>query len=279
MATLTGHLAIGYLNHALGAGMTVTTAATGYGAVNLALPGLSTSWRSTTGSLTSQTLIADLTSARDIDLIALIGFNGDDDAAATFKTSENSNLSSPEYDSGSLTWDATTYPELITDATTRRAVYPYGRNLINFPGTTKNSRYAGITLSDSGNPDNYLSGRVFWAGPIFQPSEGFSIEHEKWAIRRQLIGSPGMQRSLRALDFELTMVSEAEAVKLESLIAARLSTGRLVVVPRPTLTSTFLSEALYCRLDLEKSPPARYIIPVSGGLRWKISLTFLECED
>lgn len=279
MAALTGHLAIGYLNRALGVTMSATTSATGYGAANLGLAGLNSAWHSTTGSLTSQTLIGDLAAAKDIDIIAAIGFNGEDDATATAATSENSNLSSPEYGPATANWDATTYPELLTDATTRRAMYPYGRNLVHFPGSTKNSRYFGVTLSDSGNPDNFLSVRVLWAGPVFQPAEGFSIEHEKWAIRRQLIGAPGIQRSLRALDFELTMVSEAEAVKIESLIAARLSTGRLVVVPRPTLTSTFLSEALYCRLDLEKSPPARYIIPTSGGLRWKISLTFLECED
>lgn len=279
MATLTGGLAIGYLNRVNGVTITATTAATGYPAANLATPDLSTSWRSTTGSLTAQTLTGDLGAAYDIDVIALVGFNGEDDATATFKTSENSNLSSPEYDSGSLTWDATTYPELLTDATTRGVVYPYGRVLVNFPGTTKNSRYVGITLADTGNPANHLSGRVLWAGPVFQPTESFSIEHEKWVIRRQLIGSPGLQRSLRAMDFELRMVSEADAVKIESLIAARLSTGRLLVAPRPTSTATFLSEALYCRLDLEKSPPARSIIPTSGGLRWKINLSFLECED
>lgn len=274
MATLAGGLAIGYANRADGKTITATTAATGYAASNLNSPRQATSWRSTTGSLTAQTLIADLSSAQDIDLIALLGFNGEDDATGSYTTSENSDLSSPEYGATSAaSWDATTWPYLVDDAG------PYGRNLIHFPGTTKNSRYIGITLADSGNPDNYLSGRVFWTGPIFQPAESFLIEQEKWAIRRVVIGSPGIQRSLRAMDFDLTMQSEVEARKLESLIATKLSTGRLLVVPRPTMPESFLSEALYCRLDLEKSPPARYIIPVSGGLRWKMSLSFLECED
>jgi hypothetical protein len=280
MATLTSSLAIGYLNHALGAGMSATTNAAGYLPVNLATPKLSTSWRSSTGSLTSQQLIADLTSSRDIDVIALVGFNGEDDATATIKTSEASNLSSPEYNPGSApAWDATTYPYLLTDRATQEAIYPYGRNLIHFPGITKNSRYVGISLSDSGNPNNRLSGRVFWAGPVFQPADSFLIEHEKFVKRRVPIGTPGMQRSLRALDLELYMLTEGEAIKVESLMAARLGTGRLLVVPRPTMPETFLDEALYCRLDLEKNPPARSVIPTSGGLRWKMHLTFLECED
>lgn len=274
MATLTSSLAIGYTNHAEGRTITATTAASGYAASNLSSALLSSAWRSTTGSLTAQTLIADLASAKDIDLIALIGFNGQNSATGSYTTSEASNLSSPEYGpTSAASWDATTWPYLLDDSG------PYGRNLIHFPGTTKNSRYVGITLADSGNPSNYLSGRVLWAGPILQPSESFSIETEKWAIRPVPIGAPGLQRSLRALDFELTMVSEAEGRKLESLIRVKLSTGRLLVVPRPTMPESFLSEALYCRLDLEKAPPARYIIPTSGGLRWRMSMSFLECED
>lgn len=274
MPALTSSLAIGYTNHAEGRTITATTAASGYPASSLSSALLSSSWRSTTGSLTAQTLIADLASSKAIDLIALIGFNGEDDATVNAKTSEASNLSSPEYQSGSVAaWDASTWSYLLDDTG------PYGRNLVHFPGTTYTSRYAGMILSDGGNPANFLSGRVFWAGPIFQPSESFSIEHEKWLIRREVIGSRGMQRSVRALDFELTMQSEAEARKLESLIAVKLGTGRLIVVPRPLSPESFLSEALYCRLDLEKSPPARYIIPASGGLRWRMSMSFIECED
>src|SRR5688572_13965798 len=109
MATLTGSIAIGYLNHASGKTVTATTSATGYPATNLSTSLLSKSWRSTSGSLTTQNVDVDLAASQNIDIIALVGSNLSDAATRTPITSENSGYTSPEYNPGSasvfnLTW-------------------------------------------------------------------------------------------------------------------------------------------------------------------------------
>lgn len=272
MATLAGAIAFCYVNRASGKTITATTAATGYPASNLNNARMSSSWRST--ALTGQRIVADLTTAQDIDVVALIGYNGEDDSTCTVKTSEASDLSAHEYTSGSITpLDATTYPVLSGASDTPR----YGRNLIHFTGATKNSRYVGFdTLDDSGNADGFLRGRVLWAGPAWQPSDSFDLTGEKFRRRRELVGPPGMQRYVTYIDVEFFAMSEGEARKLEGIAGARLSTGRLLVVPRPLSVSTFLYEALYCTLE---GLPDFGAVPVQGGLCWRVGLTLKEVED
>lgn len=275
MATLTSSLAIGYLNHASGKTITATTSASGYPASNLSQAGLSSSWHSATGSLTSQQLVADLVSSRDIDVIALIGTNLEDDATRTAKTSENSNLSSPEYDSGSGDAFNLTNQGLLDSSLDDVSVY--GRNVIVLPGSTKNSQYVGLLLSDSGNPDNHLSGKVFWAGPLWQPQISFGMKDGSFIKRLEPVGNPGLERFMTFLDVSLDVLSEAEGEALRSICVARLRSGRLLVIPRPDQAATWQSEALYCTLNggvkLTNWPQG------GGEQKWKVQLTFKECED
>lgn len=274
MAPLSGSFAIGYLNYASGKTISATTSASGYPAANLSLSDLSSSWRSTAGSLTSQQLIADLGSPLDIDIIALIGVNLEDDATREPKTSESSNLSSPEFNPGSGNVFDVTNQSLIT---TLDDISPYGRNLIIFTNQTYNSRYVGLSLSDSGNPDNYLSGRVFWAGPVFQPVISFGLKEGSFVKRIEPVGSPGLERGLTYLDVSFEVLSEAEGEALRSIFMARLRSGRLLVVPRPDQPATWQSEVLYCTLaggiKLTAWPQG------AGVVIWKVQLTFKECED
>lgn len=271
MATLTSSLAIGYVNRAAGKTITATTSATGYPASNLSTSRLSSSWRSTAGSLTNQQLIADLTTSQNVDIIALIGTNLDDDATREPKTSESSNLSSPEYNPGSDDVFDLSYPDLAE-------LEPvYGRNLIVLPGQTLNSRYVGLLLSDSGNADNFLSARVFWAGPLWQPQISFGMKDGSFIRRYEPVGNPGLERFLTFLDISLDVLSEAEGNALRSIILERLRTRRLLVIPRPGEAATWQAEALYCTLAGGVKLTAW---PQGGGeIIWKVQLSFKECED
>lgn len=275
MPTLTSSFAIAYLNHASGKTITSSTAATGYPASNLNSPRLSSSWRSSTGSLTTQHVNVDLGSSQDIGVIALIGTNLTDGATRSPVTSESAAYSSPEYNPGSANAFDNTYPALVSNS------HRYGRNLIVLPGatlsSTLNSRYVRVTLNNVAHPSNYLSARVIWAGPIWQPLLSFGIREGTFKIRRDLVGEAGVERYVTFLEVSLDVLSEAEALALESVCLARLRTGRLLVIPRPTQPTTWQSEALYCTLQ---GVPTRTAWPQGGGeIRWKVQLVFRECED
>jgi len=265
MPTLTAAPAICYINRASGKTITATTAASGYAASNLNNARMSSSWRST--ALTAQRLVADLTSATDIDVIALLGFNGEDDATLTAKTSENSDLSSHEYSSGSVNAFDTTYTAKLSDTPV------YGRHTITFPGTTQNSRYVGYdTLNDSGNPDTYLQGRVLWAGPVWQPPYGMAYESE---MLEEMVGNPGAERYLRIWKLTLKGLTEAQSRELLSILRNKLRSGRYLIVPRPTLTATFVNEAIYATLA---EPAKRRAMPTKT-VTWSVDVAFREVED
>lgn len=271
MATLTSSFAIGYVNRASGKTITATTAATGYPASNLNTSRLSLSWRSTAGSLTSQNVDVDLTSAQDIDIIALIGTNLSDTATRSPVTSEASNYSSPEYNPGSGNVFNLSYPDLVSG--TRR----YGRNLIVLPGSTLNSRYVRVTLNNSGNADNRLQARVYWVGPLWQPLISFGMREGSFVVRLEPVGDPGMERALTIMDVFFDVLGEAEGKALQSICADRLRSKRLLVIPRPDQPATWQGEALYCTLQ---GLPKLTGWPQGGGLIfWKVQLTFKECED
>jgi hypothetical protein len=265
MATLTSAPAIGYVNRASGKTITATSSATGYPVANLNNARMSSSWRST--ALTATDLIADLATAQDVDVIGLLGYNGEDDADARFRTSESSNLATPEYDSGTIdAWDATTHAALLSDTPV------YGRPSINFPSATVNSRYVGITVTDAGNADGYQKGSVFWAGPVWQPPSGMA-----WSSQplHTFVGLPGVERVINGWEMVFNYLSEAQSRQLLSVLRNKLRSGRYLIVPRPLDDTTFLHEAIYATLveDPVRRPQPTY--PPT----WSVELKFMEVED
>ena len=271
MSTLTSSFAIGYINLASGKTVTATTSATGYPASNLNTSRLSSSHRTTAGSLTSQNIDIDLTSSQAVDVIALIGGNWTDAATRSPVLSNASNFTSPLYNPGSGNVFNLSYPDLAT------VTYRYGRNLIILPGQTYSPRYARVSLNNSGHPSNYLSSRVYWVGPLWQPQYSFGMKDGSFTRRLEPVGDPGIEKFLAYLDVSLDVLSEAEGNALRSIILAKLRTGRLLVIPRPDQPATWQSEALYCTLaggvKLTNWPQGR------GEQRWKVQMTFKECED
>lgn len=264
MATLIDAPAIGYVNRAAGKAITATNATTGYPESNLATPLLSQPWRSTT--LTSVNVDVDLGSSLDIDVMALVGFNGEDDATKSPVTSEASNYTSPEHNPGSSNAFDVTDPVLLSDTPT------YGRDLIHFPGSTLNSRYVRFTLNDSGNPDAYLKASVYWAGPVWQQPGGMAVSSEPLEM---FVGSPGVERAVRGWRITLEFLTDAESRALLSALRNKLRSGRYLLVPRPLSPATFLNEAIYCTLG---EAPQRRVQPTSP-ITWDITMTFWECID
>lgn len=271
MAILTSSFAISYVNRAAGKTVTATTAASGYPASNLSSSRLSSSHRTTDGSLTSQNIDVDLGSSLAVDVVALIGTNLTDSATLSPVLSNNSNFTSPLYSPGSGSVFDLTYPDLAT------VIYPYGRNLIVLPGQTYSPRYVRITLNNSGHPSNYLSSRVYWVGPLWQPQYSFGMKDGSFVRRYEPVGVPGLERFLTFMDVTLDVLSEVEGNALRSIILERLRTRRLLVIPRPGEAATWQAEALYCTL----AGGVRLTNwPQGGGQQiWKVQLTFKECED
>ena len=271
MATLTSSFAIGYVNYAAGKTITCSSRTTGYPDSNLNTSRLSTSWRSGAGSLTTQNVDVDLSSSLAIDVVALIGGNLTDAATRSPVLSNASNFTSPLYNPGSGNVFNLSYPDLATVS------YRYGRNLIILPGQTYSPRYVRVTLNDSGNTNNYLSARVYWAGPLWQPGISFPKREGSFVLRLEPVGEPGIERVLTYMDVSFDVLSETEGRALRSIVMERLRTKRLLVIPRPDQPATWQAEALYCTLvggvKLTNWPQGR------GEQRWKVQLTFKECED
>jgi hypothetical protein len=271
MSTLTSSFLIAYLNHAAGKTITATTSATGYPASNLSSSILTSSHRTTSGSLTTQNIDVDLGSSLPIDIIVLIGTSLDSTATRTPLTSEASDYSSPEYNPGSGAVFDFTYPPLAG------LFNRFGRHLIILPPSTLTSRYVRVTLNNAGHLPSYLSSRVYWAGPIWQPLISFGVKEGSLKLKYEIVGDPGIERHLTVMEVTFDVLSEAEGEALRSICLARLRTGRLFVIPRPDQPATWQRESLYCTL---KGLPTLTAWPQGGGqIIWKVTLEFKECED
>lgn len=218
------------------------------------------SWRSST--LTSVNLDADLGANYDIDVLALIGVNLDDDATRTPVIDDTAGFGSPLYAPGSSNAFDLTNAELLPHRPN------HGRNLIILPGSTITGRYTRITLNDSGNPDNYLAARTYWAGPIWQPPWGINEASE---LSTLFIGQAGVERYLRKWRIVFNALTRAEQFKIKSVLLAKLRSGVVLLIPHPTVASTFVEEAIMARMVGEPSIQMMASFPY-----WTVEVEFLE---
>lgn len=275
MPLLTSSPAIAYLNLAKGKTITVSSANASFPGSNLSnslLSGDGATWRSGNGVLTGVTVDADLESSQDVDIVALLGTNLTDSATRTPLSSEASNFSSPEYNPSSGPAFDLTYSSIISD------IPDYGRHLIVLPGQTYNSRYWRFTLNDSGNPYNYLKAAVFWIGPIYQFNQAWTSDPQGLDSSSEptfeFIGSPGIEKSLEGWKLVIKGLSEKSSRKILSIVKNKLRTGRLVVIPHPTDTKTFIHEIMYCTIVGFR----RNLIP-GVSLFWQVEIEFQNVED
>ena len=96
-------------------------------------------------------------------------------------------------------------------------------------GDAVEARYLQLVLSDPTNPAGRLKGAVLWAGPLWSPDHGLTFETDFSEIKA---GSPGVERWLRKMVFTLVGLTEAQKRAIVSIARSKLSTGRLLVIPR-----------------------------------------------
>lgn len=94
-------------------------------------------------------------------------------------------------------------------------------------------RYARFTLTDASL--SYLKGSVFWAGPIWTPSQGFATS-DSFTFPTEIVGAPPLQLTKNHITCKLVALSEQEAHTILSFLYSLKGTGRMVVIPRPTPT-------------------------------------------
>lgn len=264
MSTLIEAPAICYLNRADGATIATTNAAANFPASNLNSPRLSTSWRSS--SLATQSIDADLGATyTDLDVFALLGVNFSNAATSDPVFSNASNYTSPTYNPASANAFDLTYTHVLDDSPAT------GRNMILVPGSTQSARYLRFAVSDAANAAGYMSARVYWAGPMWQPPVG--IDHES-ELAFALLGHPGIERYIREWMLVLHALSQAEATQLQSILLNKLRSGRYLIIPHPHIPETWVREAIYARMV---SAPKVLMMPRAPY--WTVEVVFREVED
>lgn len=266
MSVLTSAPLIAYRNLASGLSPVASSADASFPDDNLGNSLLESSvWHSASDVISSVTVDINLGSNLSIDIIALLGFNGSNGSVRTPLLSTHSDLSSPNYNPGSGSVFDLTYTHDVDDTPS------YGRHLIVLPGQTITSRYGRLTLTDTTSSDNQLKGSVLWLGPAWQFPQGYDISTEPLG---NYSGIPGVERRLRGWKLIVKALSEQDAVSLESIVNTRLRTGRLILIPHPTLPS-LLHEALYCTITSYK----RSYLPIISSTPWQVEIEFWEVED
>jgi len=96
-----------------------------------------------------------------------------------------------------------------------------------------NSRYARLTLTDASL--TYLKGAVFWAGPVWYPTQGF-VPVDGYTFTNEIVGTAPGQIVKNHFTCHIVGLSEQEAHHILSSLWTMKAGGRLVVIPRPTTT-------------------------------------------
>lgn len=94
-------------------------------------------------------------------------------------------------------------------------------------------RYARLTLTDASLA--YLKASVFWAGPVWYPTQGF-LPSDGLSFPNEVIGTAPLQVVGNHVTCKLVGLSEQEAHTILSFLYSLRGTGRMVVIPRPTPT-------------------------------------------
>lgn len=237
---------------------------------NLRLGTYAAPWRSALGVLSSVVLTFDLGALRSVGGFGLAGVNLGLSATRRVELSANAGFSPLLADSGTGAAFDTSLPVLQGRNGTWKAAW--GRNLLYFPPTEVLIRYGRVTLTDAGNPDNFLGGAIPSAGPLWQPSINFL--GGSWSAGDAQASEAGSGGLLRSHKLTFHRLVRAERSQLHSLARALGKTGQIMVVPEPTRPETFLGDAIYARFeDLIESTGVD-----NTGQWWTVQVVFREVD-
>lgn len=196
-------------------------------------------WRAALGSLSGVTLNVDLVSTRTIDVFMIHGMNATTGATCRVQFSTVSNFASTVYDTTSAVTCFDTSLGLLTGA--EEFVPPWGRTFVHLISAgAVAGRYVRFTLSDSlqSVADNYIQASIVEVGKCWQPATNMGAE---WSQRDYLLGGISAaddvfpaQTVLRSHEFTLPILTKAEMSILQNLWRNLGTTGRMLLVIRPT---------------------------------------------
>lgn len=251
---------LGLLNHVAGASITPDTEASGHDGDELAVPSVSTSWRST--GVAAVDIDIDLGATQtDIDALALIGTNLGDAATVRVQVDDDPAFGTPDPDSGTVDAFDLSRPA----AAGCEDAPPWGRPVLFIPSATAAGRYVRWTLTDTTNPAGYLEAHYAVVGPALQPGV-LAV----WSPGHALVGHRGSTVPLRRHDMFFRHVSDATRRLLQSVARAKRDTGRLVVVPHPGDPESWVEDVILARV-----PEANEEVPLPGRV-WDITVHTLE---
>lgn len=266
MAT-TNQLMIAFFD-GIGEGITPTldfTPQSGYPAANAGGSELFKRVRSPAADL-SVVATWDLSSARNINVMAVMGTNLTSAATRRAQLATNLAISTGVVESG-----ASLTAAFDTSLGSTYMVYapPWGRSLIYVFDTIYSKRYARWSIADAANPDNYIE-----FGPA-RFGTGMQLSFHSWRKAPQWVGPTGSQKVVRGHEFTFANLTRDEAYNLESIANTILGTRRVLIVPEPLADETWNQDALWCVVTgvftTERIPGMSY-----GDLRFTVTLSVRE---
>jgi hypothetical protein len=233
-----------------------------YPASKLLSDDLFDSWRSLPGSLSGVTLTLELLAPTVVSYAALMGCNLNP-ASATVQL-QLAQLSDPTF--AAALWDSTTVaPWDISQLPQLPYTPPWGRLLLMLPPAVANVTWIRWTLTDPTPgiapppvpgqpafvPDNYLRADVCRAGADWwQPSPapwnaaGVNFD-DSWEQADIVGGDAAAPIAQRGHKFKFAAANESDQAFLLALQRNLRGVLRLIVVPRPLSTASWLQENLW----------------------------------
>lgn len=243
-----------YENHADGASLTASSQEAAMPAANVQDPRPTVVWRAT--GCSSEQIVFDLGAAKNLSVVALLGFNLTSGAQLSLQANSSDSWTSPPFDE-SLDYHADIIIQYF-----QQASYRYWR----------------LLLADSGNPDGYIQAGRVWLGSLFEPARDISSD---FSLRRvdpsSVVYSDSGSRIVACRTpyrlLQLRLPSTNEKPDFDALLGAVGKSGDFIVSLDPTNSvwqDGLHNYTVYCHL----ADDPEWIHRV--GDRWSLRLTLRE---
>lgn len=197
-------------------------------------------WKSAEGVVTGVELTFDFGAAVPVDTIILGGTNLTLSATRSFLAGNDPTFATN-------LWTEASGPAFDTSLSTLREwKQPWGRDVIlTRAAGPVTAQYAKLTISDSTNPDGYLSADWHIPDEAWQPIRNYKVGSD--SPRKDVFaGNEGAVQILRAPSFALGALTEDEESELASLVRDLKNMGRVYVIPSPLRPERNLRDACLC---------------------------------
>lgn len=263
-----GVSAFGWINQVVTGALSVVSAASNMGAGNLQDDQCSSdsAWQTPAGTVTNAWLVID-SGSNGTTWQAFGLFRTNLSAGATVRwkvgnTLTSSRVSSPSYDSGSIS---------------AGVAAGYLQSLV-IAATVQTGRYCEVQIDDSGNPDSFINVPGVYAGPLFLPavSVGFASTFGRNDVTDEVVTRGGQEfpinRSItRVQSVALASITVAETwASVMELDRISRAGGNILFTPDIT-SATLAKEAVFGRL--KNASAVSYPYGSSDRRAWSATVT------